>query len=409
MHGTDLKTHNKLIERSPIFFINEHQRKSIIQNKKEVVVDRMDLRSFMSLLIGISLCFSLWHIMIQQQQYIVSTSSLSPSSSFANDSFVINESPLTLMTEADTTIETISTIYPDLLPKNDFRKLIDLNNFEFLMNPKTCKDLVKSPLVLILVHSAPDNIHKRQTIRETWGRNDTHSLLLFLLGSVNSTTMNEKLIIENQVYGDLVQGNFKDTYRNMTYKHVMALKWLIYECPKARFLLKTDDDVFINSPLLFNILENPSMPLHQPLNRDRLIYCHRIERAKVKRSYRSKWRVTYKEYSGRYFPYSCPGFAILYSNDAVFSLYQETQKLPYFWIDDVHVTGTAAANLNLSITPFDKMYLDEFTQRNLISGQLKVEGSSSFLFAQPNLVKVEIEKLWKLVENTANTIKSVET
>lgn len=311
-----------------------------------------------------------------------------------------------MMSEAETTIETISTMYLDLLPKNDFRKLIDLNNFEFLMNPKTCKDLGKSPLVLILVHSAPDNIQKRQTIRETWGRNDTHSLLLFLLGSVNSTTTKDKLTMENQMHGDLVQGNFEDAYRNMTYKHVMALKWFIYECPKARFLLKTDDDVFINTPLLFNILENPSMPLHQPLYRDRLIYCHRIERAKVKRSYRSKWRVTYKEYSGRYFPGSCPGFAVLYSNDAVFSLYQETQKLPYFWIDDVHITGTAASNLNLSITPFDDMYLNELTQRNLINGHFKDGESLSFLFAQPNLSKMEINKLWKLVENNLKIEKT---
>lgn len=364
----------------------------------------MDLRSLMSLLIGISLCFSLWHIMIQQQQYIVSTSS----STLSNDSFVIYDSPLP-SAEADTEIETIPTIYKDLLPKNDYRKLIDLNNFDFLMNPKTCKDLTKSPLVLILVHSAPDNLGKRRIIRETWGRNDTHSFLLFLLGSVNSTIMKEKLITENQMYGDLVQGNFEDSYRNMTYKHVMALKYFIYECPKARFLLKTDDDVFINSPLLFKILDNPSMPLHQQLHRDHLIYCHRIERAKVKRSYRSKWRVTYEEYSGRYFPYSCPGFAILYSDDAVFSLYQETQSLPYFWIDDVHITGTAASNLNLSITPFDNMYLDELTQRNLINGHPKVEESSSFLFAQPNLAKKEINKLWKLVENAANTVKSDKT
>lgn len=363
----------------------------------------MDLRSLMSLLIGISLCVSLWHIMLQQQeQYLLS------SSATLNDSLVIYESltsteasmssSLPLETSMVEAMTTSTAIQSNLLPKNDFRKLIDLNNFEYLMNPKTCKDLIKSPQLVILIHSAPDNFQKRQTIRETWGGSQINSLVLFLLGSVNTATLTTKLELENQMYGDLVQGNFEDSYRNMTYKHVMALKWFIYECPEAHFLLKTDDDVFINSPLLYNILKNSSLPLHQRLYRNRLIYCHRIERAKVKRSYRSKWRVTYKEYSGRYFPYSCPGFAILYSGDTVLALYQEAQNLPYFWIDDVHITGTAAKNRNLSITPFDNMYLDEATQRNIIDGHQKVE-DTPFLFAQPNLDKVDINKLWKLVKN----------
>lgn len=353
----------------------------------------MDLRSLMSLLIGISLCVSLWHIMLQQQQeqYFVSSTMIS------NDSFLYES----ISTTDVATIETISAINLDLLPKNDFKKLIDFNNFEFLMNPQKCKDLIKPPLVVILVHSAPDNIHKRQTIRETWGKKDSHSILLFLLGNVNSTTLNQKLHMENEMFDDLIQGNYDEAYRNLTYKFQMAFKWFIYECPKARFLLKTDDDVFINSPLLYRILDNTSLHPYHNLHQSHLIYCHRIERAKVKRSYRSKWRVTYKEYNKRYFPHSCPGFAILYSRDAVFELYQEAQKLPYFWIDDIHITGTIATSLNFSITPFDSMYLDKATQRNIIAGRLKVE-DVPFLFAQPNLDKMEIRKLWKLVENSMN-------
>lgn len=362
------------------------------RNRIGVAANKMDLRSMMSLLIGITLCFSLWHIMIQQEQYIVA-----PPSSFFNDSFVVYESQPFMDSAAVTSDAIIATI-PNVesLPKNDFKQLIDLTNFDFIMNQKKCKNLKKPPLVVILVHSAPNNQKKRQTIRETWGQNNPHSILLFMLGSVNSTTLKNELNMENQLHGDLVQGNFVDSYRNMTYKHVMALKWFIYECPEAQFLLKTDDDVFINSPMLYDILQNSSIPLHRQLHRDRLIYCHRIDSAKVKRSFRSKWRVSYKEYSGRFFPHSCPGFVILYSADAAFMLYQEAQKTPYFWIDDVHITGIVASHLNLSITPFHDMYLDRTLQGEIMNGRLKVE-NAPFLFAQPNLVKMEIRKLWKLV------------
>lgn len=365
---------------------------------------RMDLRSLMSLLIGITLCFSLWHIMIQQEQYIVAA----PPSSFFNDSFVVYESQSTQFLDSLATSDAVIITTPNIesLPKNDFRQLIDLSNFYFVINQKKCKNLQKPPLVVILVHSAPNNHKKRETIRETWGQNNPHSILLFMLGSVNSTTLESDLNMENQLHGDLVQGNFIDSYRNMTYKHVMALKWFIYECPEAQFLLKTDDDVFINSPMLYDILQNSSVPLHRQLHRDRLIYCHRIESAKVKRSYRSKWRVSYKEYSGRYFPHSCPGFAILYSADAAFMLYQEAQRTPYFWIDDVHITGTVASHLNLSITPFQDMYLDRTQQGDIMKGRLKVE-NAPFLFAQPNLGKMEIRKLWKLVGRNASDNSNV--
>lgn len=359
----------------------------------EQVTTIMDLRSLMSLLIGISLCVSVWHIMLQQQQ-----EQLYPT--ISNETLYY-EPPSISSTETDSTVSSLSTTQLNTLPKNDHEKLIDLENFEYRMNPKTCKDLVKPPVVVVLIHSAPDNFHKRQTIRETWGKYDSRSLLLFLLGNVNSSTLQHKLNLENQINADMVQGNFHDSYRNITYKHVMAFKWFVYECPKAHFLLKTDDDVFVNLPLLFRILENASLPLHQQLQRNRLIYCHMIERAKVKRSYRSKWRVTYSEYSGRYFPKSCPGFSILYSADSVLPLYLEAQKLPYFWIDDVHITGTVASNLNMSITPFDNMYLDEESLQRILNDDLQVE-DSQFIFVYPNLERKDIKHLWKLVENTAH-------
>lgn len=339
--------------------------------------------------------------------------------------------------------------YKNELPKNDFSQLIDLDNFEFLMNPKTCKDLEQQPLVVILIHSSPDNDHKRQTIRETWGMNDSRALLLFLIGSVNnSPTIEEKVNLENQAYGDIVQGNFNDAYRNLTYKHVAALKWFIYYCPHVRYLLKTDDDVFVNSPLMYSMFEKTSSVAKttttsstllnewHKLHRGNLIYCHEIERAKVKRTFRSKWRVSFDEYPEKYFPSHCPGFVILYSSDVVIRLYKQAQKLSYFWIDDVHITGTVASKLNISITSFENLYLKSAQQKELLNCEVNNTiddddddddrlvmiktlltptatvplTESSFIFSQPNLTEMEIRKLWKFVRKTTmnnnNTINS---
>jgi hypothetical protein len=43
-----------------------------------------------------------------------------------------------------------------------------------------------------------------------------------------------------------VQGNFMDTYRNMTHKAILGLRWLSEFCPEAPYALKADDDTFLN-------------------------------------------------------------------------------------------------------------------------------------------------------------------
>jgi hypothetical protein len=361
----------------------------------------MERRSMMSLLIGITLCVSVWQIMLQQQQEQFYDATLpSMNAALLPSTTLMNESSLIYST---TSLESMFSSAHTALPKNDFSQLIDLDDFEFFMNPKTCKDLEQQPLVVVLVHSAPDNSQKRQTIRETWGmQNDSRMLLLFLIGNTNSSTLNEKVTLENQLFDDIVQGSFNDAYRNMTYKHVMAMKWFVYFCPGARYLLKTDDDVFVNSPLLYDVLERPT-PMYERLHRGRLIYCHEIERAKVKRTFRSKWRVSFDEYRDKFFPSHCPGFIVLYSADVVRPLYLEAQRLPYFWIDDVHITGTVASKINISITNFDDAYLTWSQQRDLLSTETAVTNSEllsvthSFLFSWPNLAEMEIRKLWKLV------------
>lgn len=255
-------------------------------------------------------------------------------------------------------------------------------------------------MIVVIIHSAPDNYQKRKVIRDTWASADPRALFIFLIGAVNATNSNlqDKLVLESRVHGDIVQGNFEDAYRNMTYKHVMALKWFVYKCPDAHYLLKTDDDVFVNTPFIYNYLENPSA-FQQNLPTERLLFCFEISRAKVKRTFRSKWRVSYDEYLESYFPSHCPGFSILYSGDIVRSLYLKAQKLPYFWIDDVHITGNVASRLNIAITPANNFYLSNDLQAKLLNGIVSVS-SAPFFFAQPNLEESEIRDLWRLVRKT---------
>ena len=48
---------------------------------------------------------------------------------------------------------------------------------------------------------------------------------------------------EAKTEGDLVQGDFMDSYHNLSYKNVMGKLWASTFCPQAEFVVKSDDDM----------------------------------------------------------------------------------------------------------------------------------------------------------------------
>lgn len=267
--------------------------------------------------------------------------------------------------------------------ENDFTRLMDIKNFTFLMNNFPCNN--SDLKLLVLVHSDTHNFDKRWTIRNTWGSfSDSRFKLLFLLGVPKNPLIQGRLDEENEMHKDLVQGSFVDTYRNLTYKHLMALKWTKYFCSKAKYLLKTDDDVFINIPEFLKHVDHVKHVMTLP-----------EYNAPACRSWRSKWRVTYAEYKFRRYPTFCYGYSILYSMDVVLILYSLGQRAKYFWIDDVFVTGVLTLAAGITPTSFDKYILPRYNLFKVTDGNWEV---FPYLLGPPNLKGIEIKKLWKKVK-----------
>ncbi|KAL3284432.1 hypothetical protein HHI36_018591 [Cryptolaemus montrouzieri] len=296
-------------------------------------------------------------------------------------------SKLTLYTNTSNYAYSLSS-----LPDTDYNQLINLN-FSFNILNLVCNE--SSPLVIIMVHTSPKNFAKRKTIRETWGRYREKVKILFVLGAVKNITLEKKLIEENQNYSDLTQGSFMDTYRNLTYKHVMLFKYVIYHCPEAKYILKTDDDVFVNMPTMINFL---TLDL-SVYGAENLLFCTKRTNSRVMRTYRSKWRVSFSEYPGKNYPTYCPGWFLLYSQNVLFELYKAAQKSAYFWIDDIHLTGTLFKKLNLVHTDAEPFMVtpDELEQVVNNGGNI----TRPFLIGRPNLSEKQIRSLWNFVESNA--------
>ena len=165
---------------------------------------------------------------------------------------------------------------------------------------------------------------------------------VFLLGAVSNSSLQEALAFEHALYQDTVQGDFLDTYQNLSLKGVLGFRWVSQYCARARHVIKMDDDVFFDTyKILFRyrgFLEG---------HPQRSILCNVWVRntMPIAREGDSKWMVDKRHFQGsERFPYHyCSGFAVILSGDLVPSLYQAAFFAPVFWIDDIYLFGMLPA------------------------------------------------------------------
>lgn len=229
--------------------------------------------------------------------------------------------------------------------------------FNLLISPEHsyCQ---KPTFILVYVHSAPENHKKRQIIRETWANQLLFSDLrvLFFMGLSKSNKTNYLLKLEHSIYGDLVQEDYSDTYRNLTHKAVAALKWMSrHGCDrKTSYILKTDDDVIVNTFLLERHLR---VLTKWQLVTPKTIMCHVYKRMKVIRNKKSKWYLSKKEFKDDRFKNYCSGAAFLLTADLLVPMYKASLNVDFFWIDDYYMTGLLASQVNASFRSFNSLYV----------------------------------------------------
>ena len=76
--------------------------------------------------------------------------------------------------------------------------------------------------------------------------------MIFLLGNTAAPdeVLEDEIKTENENYNDILREDFLDSYQNLTLKTLGGIKWGAIFCSQAQFVLKTDDDMYVNVPLL---------------------------------------------------------------------------------------------------------------------------------------------------------------
>ncbi|XP_055948871.1 beta-1,3-galactosyltransferase 5-like [Argiope bruennichi] len=221
-----------------------------------------------------------------------------------------------------------------------------------------CNDFDSSRrTLLIFVASSADHFAQRKAIRNTWGlkllQYAYNYRIVFLLGKGDNDVQSE-IEHEGYRYGDLVQINLTESFRNLGRKSVAGLHWSKNYCSKADFVMKTDDDILVHVPNLLKALEGYR-------NADSLLMCHENRMRKILRkelldrtdlplSYH-KYEVSQNELPGQYYPPYCSGMAYVFTSSARDRLLEASLATPVFFIEDVYLTGFCRHKAGIIIKP----------------------------------------------------------
>ncbi|XP_037573188.1 beta-1,3-galactosyltransferase 1 isoform X3 [Dermacentor silvarum] len=275
----------------------------------------------------------------------------------------------------------------------DMSWLLAQQNLRLLV-PNDSQPLLAAPrhpcprFLLVVICSAVANGAARRALRDAWMRDATSPTVraFFLLGRTANASLQEQVRAESELFGDIIQADFLDTYNNLTIKSVMLLKWVDKHCPRSRYVLKTDDDMYVNVQNLVNLLRAKG-------GRRLLLGCL-IRGATPVRDWTSKWYVPPFVYTHHTYPDYLSGTGYVISGDVVGPLFRAALDTPFFFMEDIFITGMVAQKLGLKPNnsngfKFYKRKNDPCQFRRLVTAHLMTPG--------------ELRAMWTKVHDT--TIK----
>ncbi|XP_059352865.1 lactosylceramide 1,3-N-acetyl-beta-D-glucosaminyltransferase-like isoform X1 [Daphnia carinata] len=238
--------------------------------------------------------------------------------------------------------------------KPEFGRVInDVLSFQYPITVPSCRDVGMNdtgPLVFIAINSAPDNFRRREVVRQTWitrlkaDREQGFINLAgfaFIVGRTENNETQIKIEKENETFGDMIQIDMSHFYGNLSVKMAGLFNWLYRNCRLMDFLLKVDDDVYVN-------VRNVAHFMTQFQNQSNYTMFG-ISPGTFYPKRAGKWALTYEEWPWSQYPDYFLGPAVLLPAHTILPLLAAFQVTPMSPFDDLYYTGMCREKAGISI------------------------------------------------------------
>uniref|UniRef100_H2XQ46 Hexosyltransferase n=2 Tax=Ciona intestinalis TaxID=7719 RepID=H2XQ46_CIOIN len=208
---------------------------------------------------------------------------------------------------------------------------------EMIISPPTSLCKKTHIYFMILIFSEESKAPLRDIIRKTWckqnkHRNNSVSTCVFVVGKSNSDENNfaKAVTAESKKHGDIMLMPFLDDVRNSSLKLITAFKWLRTNCPNVNYVMRTQDDVIVNTNKLMSTVLTSA-----PATRFVAGKCQDAT-PPIRNAY-SKFYVPEDLYPHAKYPPVCSNMGYIMSGDVIEILYAESFKHMTIPLDDVFI------------------------------------------------------------------------
>ncbi|XP_073950467.1 beta-1,3-galactosyltransferase 5-like [Choristoneura fumiferana] len=295
---------------------------------------------------------------------------------------------------------------------------LELNNMLFVLklnNTQFIRDLIiqpsnaacrSKPYIIIIVTSYVGHVELRSAHRRAIPKELLDSMnvtRIFLLAKIppHEKYINQNAIEdESRAFGDILQGSFIEDYRNLTFKHLMGLQWASTNCSEAFYILKVDDDTVFNLERTYKLLKSLRL-------KGDFFMGYMLNNTKPIRKHLNKWYVTWEEYPRNDYPPYLSGWYYITTPNAARRVTNEAIYHPYFWIDDLLITGLLTEALNIKLVQVPKGFWLEYYEllecclRDMIKEKIMCDATVGPNGGRNNLI-VEFNDALNLCWSTKN-------
>lgn len=207
-------------------------------------------------------------------------------------------------------------------------------DFRYLINHDICGH--EEVYIIILVGSHPEHLVLRNVIRKTWGNPRIAGFpikLAFLFGKIDDPQQQRLLEEEDLNHTDILQGSFQDSYRNVTLRDLMGLRWAWRFCNQAKYIMRADDDISLDIYALIDTLESNFGDAPDFVGCFQMMVGTPVFRT-------GRYAVSKAEHpSDIYDPY-CQGWMYMLTPHMAYNLDLAALKVTPYWMNDAYLTGT---------------------------------------------------------------------